>query len=142
MVRAEEMEEVADRAKADAEERVLDLLLPPRAGAGGDRRPGPRGEASAERRRRGRRGSGSARMLREGKLSDRTVDVEVREAAAADHRPGAHGGGMPEGMDGNLQEMLSSLLPKRTRRKKMRVPDALRHSRGRRRPRAGSTWTG
>ncbi len=124
MVRAEEMEKVADRAKADAEERVLDLLLPrpaargpeAAAGAGADAK-----DASGETRERFRI------MLREGKLSDRTVDVEVREAALPILELGPMAGGMPEGVDGNLQEMLSSFLPKRTRRKKMRVPDALRH---------------
>ncbi|MBP2674271.1 MAG: hslU [Deltaproteobacteria bacterium] len=120
MVRAEEMEKVADRAKADAEERVLDLLLPPAPSRGTEGEAGA-GAPAAETRERFRA------MLREGKLSDRTVDVEVREAALPILELGPMGGGMPEGMDGNLQEMLSGLLPKRTRRKKMRVPDALRH---------------
>ncbi len=122
MVRAEEMEKVADRAKADAEERLLDLLLPPpppaRIADPGSRPEAP--EPAAETRERFRA------MLRDGRLSERTVEVEVREAAVQMPDMGPMVGGMPEGMEGNLQEMLSNLFPKRTRRKRMRVPDALR----------------
>ena len=126
MVRAEEMEKVADRAKADAEERVLDLLLPRVPAKGGA------AEAGAEAKAKPEDGSGETRekfrvMLREGKFADRAVDVEVRETAMPIIDLGAVAGGVPGGMDNNLQEMLSSFLPKRTRRKKMRVPDALRH---------------
>ena len=118
MVRAEEMEKVADQAKAAAEERLLDLLLP--------RTPVKEGEAtagadagSADTRERFRA------MLRAGKLSDRTVEVEFKEAAAPVLDLAGLGGGAPEGMEGNLQEMLSGLFPKRTRRKRMRVAEAL-----------------
>ena len=118
MVRAEEMEKVADQAKAAAEERLLDLLLP--------RTPVKEGEAtagadvgSADTRERFRA------MLRAGKLSDRTVEVEFKEAAVPVLDFAGLGGGPPEGMEGNLQEMLSGLFPKRTRRKRMRVAEAL-----------------
>ncbi|TSA00507.1 MAG: ATP-dependent protease ATPase subunit HslU [Deltaproteobacteria bacterium] len=118
MIRSEEMEKVADQAKAAAEERLLDLLLP--------RTPVKEGEAasaadvgSADTRERFRV------MLRTGKLSDRTVEVEFKETAAPMLDLAGFGGGAPEGMEGNLQEMLSGLFPKRTRRKRMRVADAL-----------------
>jgi ATP-dependent protease HslVU, ATPase subunit len=118
MVRAEEMEKVADQAKAAAEERLLDLLLP--------RTPVKEGEATAasdigstDTRERFRT------MLRAGKLLDRTVEVEFKEAAAPVFDLAGLGGGAPEGMEGNLQEMLSGLFPKRTRRKRMRVAEAL-----------------
>jgi ATP-dependent HslUV protease ATP-binding subunit HslU len=121
MVRAEEMDKVADRAKADAEERVLDVLLPrvPARGPEGDAR-AEGGDGTQETRERFRA------MLREGKLSDRTVEVEVREASLPIIELGPMTGGAGEGMEGNLQEMLSNLFPKRTRRKRMRIPDALR----------------
>jgi len=118
MVRAEEMEKVADQAKVAAEERLLDLLLP--------RTPAKEGEAagvadagSADTRERFRA------MLRAGKLAERTVEVEFKETAAPVFDLAGFGGGAPEGMEGNLQEMLSGLFPKRTRRKRMRVADAL-----------------
>jgi ATP-dependent HslUV protease ATP-binding subunit HslU len=114
MVRAEEMEKVADRARAAAEERLLDLLLPPVPPRAGEADAGSR-----ETRERLRL------LLREGKLADRTVEVEVRESAVPVIDLMGVTGGAPEGMEGNLQEMLSGLFPKKTRRKRMRVPEAV-----------------
>jgi ATP-dependent HslUV protease ATP-binding subunit HslU len=114
MVRAEEMEKVADRAHAAAEERLLDLLLPPA--------PPRAGEADAGLRETRER---LRLLLREGKLADRTVEVEVRESAVPVIDLMGVTGGAPEGIEGNLQEMLSGLFPKKTRRKRMRVPEAL-----------------
>ena len=114
MVRAEEMEKVAERARAAAEERLLDLLLPPVPP-----RAGETDNASRETRERFRT------LLREGKLAERTVEVEVRESAVPVIDLMGVTGGAPEGMEGNLQEMLSGLFPKKVRRKRMRVPEAL-----------------
>lgn len=64
-------------------------------------------------------------MLREGKLADRMVEVEVRESAMPPiDLIGVTGGG-GEGLEGNLQEMLGNLFPKKIRRKRMRLPEAL-----------------
>ncbi|PWB63665.1 MAG: HslU--HslV peptidase ATPase subunit [Deltaproteobacteria bacterium] len=118
MVRGEEMERVSGKARATAEERLLDLLLPPPPSRPMGISPAegePKAEESRERMRT---------MLREGRLSDRTVEVEVRESAVpAIDLMGVSGGGM-EGIEGNLQEMLGNLFPKKTRRKRMRVPEA------------------
>ena len=114
MVRAEEMEKVAERARAAAEERLLDLLLPPVPP-----RAGETDSASRETRERLRI------LLREGRLAERTVEVEVRESAVPVIDLLGTAGGAPEGMEGNLQEMLSGLFPKKVRRKRMRVPEAL-----------------
>ena len=120
MVRGEEMERVAGKAAAAAEERLLDLLLPPRPGRQAGATPAegdPKAEESRERLRA---------MLKEGKLSDRSLEVEVRESAVpAIDLMGVPGGGGLEGMEGNLQEMLGNLFPKKVRRKRMRVPEAL-----------------
>ena len=64
MVREERLEEVADRAEANAEERLLDLLMPPQ----------PETSESAERTREKLR-----ERLRDGKLDDRIVELEVKE---------------------------------------------------------------
>jgi ATP-dependent HslUV protease ATP-binding subunit HslU len=118
MVRAEEMERVAARARVSSEERLLDILLPPRPHRPGEPQTDP-GEAGRESRERMRR------MLREGKLADRMVEIEVRESAVpAIDFVGITGGG-GEGLEGNLQEMLGNLFPKKVRRKRMRVPEAV-----------------
>ncbi len=118
MVRAEEMEKVTVRAKASAEERLLDTLLPPRPHQPGEP-PGDAAEAGRESRERMRA------MLQAGKLADRMVEIDVRESSvpAIDFIGVTGGGG--EGLEGNLQEMLGNLFPKKIRRKRMRVPDAL-----------------
>jgi len=123
MVRNEEMEKVGDRAKADAEERILDLLLP---------MPVTKSPTLSETGTVERDGTSDTRerfraMLREGKLDDRTVDVEVRETALPILEIGPLSDGGQNGIDSNIREMLSGFLPKRARRKKMRIPDALRH---------------
>jgi len=118
MVRAEEMERVAERAKTSSEERLLDILLPPLPHRPGEPQADP-GEAGRESRERMRG------KLREGKLADRMVEIEVRESAVpAIDFVGITGGG-GEGIEGNLQDMLGNLFPKKVRRKRMRVPEAL-----------------
>ena len=118
MVRAEEMEKVAIRARGSAEERLLDILLPPRPHRPGEQ-PADPPEAGRESRERMRV------MLREGKLADRMVEVEFRESGMPPiDLIGVTGGG-GEGLEGNLQEMLGNLFPKKIRRKRMRVPEAL-----------------
>ncbi len=120
MVRMEEMERVSDKARAGAEERLLDLLLPRPPARPGELQPGEGEPAASESRERLRS------MLREGKLSDRTVEVEVRESSVpAIDLIGVSGGGGVEGIEGNLQEMLGNLFPRKTRRKRMRVPEAI-----------------
>ena len=64
MVREERLDEVADRAEANAEERLLDLLMPPQ----------PEASESVERTREKLR-----ERLREGKLDERLVEIEVKE---------------------------------------------------------------
>jgi len=120
MVRGEEMEEVAGKARTGAEERLLDLLLPPRPARPAGISPSegePKTEESRERLRT---------MLKEGKLSDRTVEVEVKESAvSAIDLTGVPGGEGLAGIEGNLQEMLGNLFPRKVRRKRLRVPEAL-----------------
>src|SRR5256712_3682535 len=74
MVRNEKLEEVADKADANAEERILDLLL----------RPVPSPSASLDDARAATEQWNRTReklraQLRDGKLDDRTVEIEVKE---------------------------------------------------------------
>src|ERR1700693_4295325 len=78
MVREEKLDEVAERAEQAAEERVLDLLLPPPPPPG----PGTlESDAAAQREMNQRTREKLRAQLREGKLDQRMVDIEVREKA-------------------------------------------------------------
>ncbi|MCC7497942.1 MAG: ATP-dependent protease ATPase subunit HslU [Bryobacterales bacterium] len=109
MVREERLEEVADRAERNAEERLLDLLMPPQ----------PENSESAERTREKLR-----EKLRAGKLDDRMVEVDVKERGPTFEV--ATSGGIEE-MDINLKEVLPGLFGGRTRKRKMRVDEAIEH---------------
>jgi ATP-dependent HslUV protease ATP-binding subunit HslU len=106
MVREERLEEVADRAEGNAEERLLDLLMPPQLEA----------SESAERTREKLR-----ERLRDGKLDDRIVELEVKERGAT--LEVATSAGIEE-MGINLKDVLPNLFGQRTRRRKMRVSEA------------------
>jgi len=106
MVREERLEEVADRAEGNAEERLLDLLVPPQ----------PEASESAERTREKLR-----ERLRDGKLDDRIVELEVKERGAT--LEVATSAGIEE-MGINLKDVLPNLFGQRTRRRKMRVSEA------------------
>jgi len=106
MVREERLEEVADRAEANAEERLLDLLMPPQ----------PEPTESIERTREKLR-----ERLREGKLDERIVELEVK-----DRPPNiefATNAGIEE-MSINIKDMLPNFFGGKTRRRKMRVAEA------------------
>jgi ATP-dependent HslUV protease ATP-binding subunit HslU len=117
MVRQEARERIEVKAREQAEERVLDLLLPPspaRPGFGGE---GEAGAASPNTREKMRR------MLRDGKLDDREVELEVTKAAMPFIEVMAPQG--MEEMENQLKEMFSNLMPKKTKKRRMKVPEAL-----------------
>jgi ATP-dependent HslUV protease ATP-binding subunit HslU len=106
-VREERLEEVADRAESNAEERLLDLLMPPQ----------PEASESAERTREKLR-----ERLREGKLDDRIVELEVKERGPTFEI--ATSAGIEE-MDINLKNILPTIFGKSSRKRKMRVNEAM-----------------
>src|SRR5229473_1665715 len=107
MVREERLEEVADRAESNAEERLLDLLMPPQ----------PETSESADRTREKLR-----ERLREGKLDDRIVELEVKERGPTFEI--ATSAGIEE-MGINLKDVLPNLFGQRSRKRKMRVNEAM-----------------
>jgi ATP-dependent HslUV protease ATP-binding subunit HslU len=116
MVRGEKTRTVEARAHELAEERLLDLLLPPMRVAG----PGafPESAATQETREKLRA------RLRDGALDDRTIEVEVAQRSLPMiDLMGGHG---MEEVQENLKEMLGNLLPQRTRRRKVKVHEARR----------------
>jgi len=107
MVREERLDEVADRAEVNAEERLLDLLMPPTT------EPSESVERTRDKLRE---------RLREGKLDERMVEIEVKDRAPSFEISTNTG---IEEMGINLKDMLPSLFGQKTRRRKMRVAEAL-----------------
>jgi ATP-dependent HslUV protease ATP-binding subunit HslU len=107
MVREERLNEVGERAERNAEERLLDLLMPAQQEA----------TESAERTREKLRD-----RLRAGKLDDRMVEIDVKERGPTFEVSTASG---LEEMDINLKDVLPGLFGGRTRKRKMRVTEAL-----------------
>ena len=131
ILREELLEEVRDQVERNAEERLLDVLLPPPPVdrfTGDDRSIEELGETlgdglEAEDLQRARRSREKLReRLRAGELADRSVEVEVREPPApfleALSGPG-------DDLDVNTSEMLRGVFGPRYRKTEMVVPQAL-----------------
>jgi ATP-dependent HslUV protease ATP-binding subunit HslU len=124
MVKDEEQEKVRLRARELAEERVLDLLLPPvrvaerRVQAIGEQTPPSEPEESSAATRDKLR-----RMLREGKLNDRIVELEVTKAAIPMVEVFTPQG--MEEMEFHLKDLFSNLMPKKTKKQRVSIPEAL-----------------
>ncbi len=142
MVRSEHSDAVMERARAAAEERVLDALLPRRrsdAGLGfresydpAERMPIdrtneeelPEGEPARGREAENATREKFRKMLRDGKLDDRVIELEVKEK-----------GGMPLGVISNigmeeleisLKEMMGNMFPEKSKRRSLKVPEAMK----------------
>jgi ATP-dependent HslUV protease ATP-binding subunit HslU len=147
MVREEKLEDVADKAEMNAEERILDLLLPPSpgtpgttAGTGDAAAPQPAAPEAAPA------GAGETKVitlpaipaesnsrtreklrqqLREGKLDDRTVELDVREKNMPAFEIISNQG--IEDMDINFKDMLPNIFGQRTKKRKMKVSEAFEY---------------
>jgi ATP-dependent HslUV protease ATP-binding subunit HslU len=121
MVKAEMAAAVRERAEALAEERVLDLLLPRRAGEAFSS--GTLEEVSPDASRDATRDKLRA-QLRAGKLDERMIELDV-QAQAGPMFEIFSGQGMEEvGM--NIKDMLANLMPGKTRRRRLKVGEARR----------------
>jgi ATP-dependent HslUV protease ATP-binding subunit HslU len=115
MVKSEQMEKVQERAKFLAEERILDLLLPqPRSkGATPEEEEREKYKETRERLRT---------SLKEGRLDNRYVEIEIKEKMIPF---GVVSNVGLEELEINLKEMLGNFLPEKPKRKKVKVPEAL-----------------
>jgi ATP-dependent HslUV protease ATP-binding subunit HslU len=128
-VREEKLEDVADRAELNAEERLLDILLPPSppprpettSSGGGVVIDGSMAltESSSRTREKLRQ------QLREGKLDDRTVEIDVRERNFPSFEIISNQG--VEEMDVNIKDMLPNIFGQRTKKRKMKVNEAFEY---------------
>jgi ATP-dependent HslUV protease ATP-binding subunit HslU len=116
MIKEEEKQKVEIKAGELAEERILDLLLPPLQVGKQEADAGEAARAQGTREK-------LKKMLREGKLNDRFVDVEITQAVMPMIEVLTPQG--MEGMEFNFREMFSNLLPKRTKRKTVKIPEAM-----------------
>jgi len=125
MVREEERDRVQVKAREAAEERLLDILYP--APAGKTRRAatvdaeGNLDLANTDSHRETR--EKLRKLLRDGFLKDRDVDIEVT-AQATPMVEVLTPQGMEE-MGANMKELFSQIMPKKSRRRKVKVPEAL-----------------
>lgn len=114
MVKAEHMAKVQEKAKQMAEERLLELLLPsPRF---------PRNADEAEKERFRETKERLRSQLREGILDERYVELEVKEKIVPF---GVISNVGLEELEINLKEMLGGLLPERSKRRKVKVSEAI-----------------
>ncbi len=110
MMTEEEKKNVISKAKYLAEERILDILLP--KGKHND----SEFESQNETREKMRA------LLKEGKLDDRTIEIEF---TAKNFPMQIFSQAGVEEMDVNISDMLGNLMPKKSKRKKVKVPDAM-----------------
>ena len=131
MVREEKIEEVAEKAENNAEERILDLLLPPRPSAGyydfeSDTDAPAGASAGPDRDEQFQKTREKLRtQLREGKLDSRLVEMEVREKSFPTIEVAGPQG--VEEMGINMKDMLGNLFQGRTKRQRMRVDEAMEY---------------
>jgi ATP-dependent HslUV protease ATP-binding subunit HslU len=126
MVREEEFEKLRPRAEEQAEERLLDILLPSRTQrkvrrvqASGAQQPEPTEDMEVAQRTREK----FKRMLRNGRLDDRDVEIETQVSAMPVLEVFSPQG--MEEMDINLKDMFSNIFPGKTKRRRVKVPEAL-----------------
>jgi ATP-dependent HslUV protease ATP-binding subunit HslU len=118
MIKEERIAEVREKAQLAAEERLLDLLLPPQPPP-----PGYDEQAAAAQREQAQRTREKLReQLRDGRLDQKQVEIDVREKAFPSFEIIA--GSSVEEVDINIKDMLPGLFQGRTRKRKLRVPEA------------------
>jgi len=119
MVRGEKVHEVRGKAAQNAEDRLLDILLPP----AGPSRPDETAETIRDQQSRTR--EHFREQLRSGRLDGRSVEVEVREKSFPSMEIIA--GSNVEEVDINLKDMLPGLFQGKSKKRKVKVPEALEY---------------
>jgi ATP-dependent HslUV protease ATP-binding subunit HslU len=132
MVREEKLEEVEDKAELNAEERLLDLLLPPPAVTPPAAPAPPVPDATttltfptASNESHNRTREKLRQQFREGRLDDRVVEIDVRERNNPSFEIVSNQGA--EEMDINLKDILPNIFGARTKKRKMKVGEAFEY---------------
>jgi ATP-dependent HslUV protease ATP-binding subunit HslU len=119
MVREERLAEVLAKAKQNAEDRLLDILLPP------PRPIAPDEDPAAVRDQQNRTREHLRDQLHAGRLEGRSVELDVRERSFPSFEIIA--GSTVEEVDINLKDMLPGLFQGKNKKRKMKVPEALEY---------------
>jgi ATP-dependent HslUV protease ATP-binding subunit HslU len=119
MVREERLEEVRAKAAENAEERLLDVLLPPTRPTAPDEDPAVVRDQQNQTRERFRE------QLRAGRLDQRVVEIDVREKSFPSFEIVT--GSSVEEVDINLKDMLPGLFQGKTKKRRLKVPEALEY---------------
>ena len=131
MVREEKLEEVEEKAELSAEDRLIDLLLPPapqpvppHASSSGEHGkiielPAPATDSQTRTREKLRQ------QFREGRLDDRTIELDVRDRNQPSFEILTNQN--PEDMETSIKDMLPNLFGQRMKKRKMRVPEAFEY---------------
>ena len=124
-VKAEEADKVQLKAKEIAEERILDLLLPPRKEERSKAEPTekPLELVNKEQGKENTTREKLRKLLREHKLDERMVELETTQRAIPIVEIFS-GSGMEE-MDINVKDMFGNLFPKKTRKRKAKISEAI-----------------
>ena len=120
MAREERTGEVREKARQAAEERLLDVLLPPPSATSGSTE-----DLSAAREQSQKTRDWFREQLRDGRLDHRTVEIDVRDASTPQFE--IVSGSSVEEIGINLKDMLPGFFQSRTKRRKLKVPEALDH---------------
>ncbi len=118
MTREEAMAKVRHRAEDAAEERVLDALLPPSPRGVGFTAETSEDTGMSETRQKFRK------MLREGKLDDKEIEIEISAIPVGVEIMAPPG---MEEMTSQLQSMFQNLGGKKQQSKKLKVSEAMKH---------------
>ena len=119
MVKQEELKKVEDKAKKEAEERVLDILVPPIK---------KRSIYDTEEEERIQRTREKFReKLRNGELDDKVIEITINPQRSDQFMPFIEVAAAPiDELDSNLRDMLDNILPGRKKTRKVTVKEALR----------------
>ncbi|HAR94407.1 MAG TPA: HslU--HslV peptidase ATPase subunit [Deltaproteobacteria bacterium] len=116
MVKKEEQERVEQKAKDQAEERILDILLPQKRVSSGESGPNDAMDGTREKLRG---------LFKDGKLDDKVVEIEVPERSLPIIEIFSSQG--MEEMDMQLRDMFGNMMPKKTKKRRVKVKEAYDH---------------
>src|SRR5438874_6380412 len=127
MVREEKLEDIAEKAETNAEERLLDLLLPaaPSPPSSTSSTTGFQLPSAEEHDSQHRTREKLRQQLREGKLDERMVELDVREKGMPSFEIISNQG--VEEMGVNIKDMLPNIFGQQTKKRKMKVGDAMEY---------------